>query len=417
MIIEPQNTRKARKADQTSFFDGNKATLTAQIAMTVESMNTYGPLYDHWAIAFSGGKDSTAVATVIPRLIDQGKIPRPKSLTVLYADTRMELPPLQSSAMGVMDRLREMGIDCRVVLPPIEKRIMVYMFGHGVPPPSNTFRWCTEQIKVKPMVDALRGLRDEHGQKFLMLTGVRMGESAVRDARISVSCSKDGAECGQGWFQVSTPTDVADTLAPCLHWRVCRVWQWLRYYAPEFGFPTEHVADAYGGDEAEEINCRTGCTGCNLASKDTALIQILLNPEWAYLSPLMELRPLWAELKKPWNRLRKDKAEYRKDGKLVKNPNRMGPLTFDARRWGLAQILDIQERVCVAARELGKPEVILINDEELTAIEQMIESEVWPQGWSGTEARADEEFTELNKLGEEQLKLTDGMGIGREGVA
>jgi len=52
----------------------------------------------------------------------------------------------------------------------------------------------------------------------------------------------------------------------------------------------------------------------------------------------------------------------------------------------------------------------------MAAIEEMIERGQWPQGWTGTEARADEKFTELNKRGEEQLQLhlTDGMGIDRK---
>jgi hypothetical protein len=39
-----------------------------------------------------------------------------------------------------------------------------------------------------------------------MLTGVRIGESAARDQRIALSCTKDGGECGQGWFQQTTST-------------------------------------------------------------------------------------------------------------------------------------------------------------------------------------------------------------------
>ncbi|TEB41488.1 FAD synthetase, partial [Flavobacterium circumlabens] len=55
---------------------------------------------------------------------------------------------------------------------------------------------------------------------ILMLTGVRLGESAVRDQRINTSCSKDGAECGQGWYQSGLQNDLCSTLAPILHWRV-----------------------------------------------------------------------------------------------------------------------------------------------------------------------------------------------------
>lgn len=122
-----------------------------------------------------------------------------------------------------------------------------------------------------------------------MITGVRQGESAIRDQRIEMSCSKDGAECGQGWYQKVLPEAKGlrgrlATLAPLLHWRVCHVWEWLRHWAPgaEFGdWSTAAIAEAYGGDEAEEINARTGCTGCPLVDTDMALDNILLNPQSA----------------------------------------------------------------------------------------------------------------------------------------
>src|SRR6267142_3511285 len=250
-------------------FEDQRLTLKASIELTAESLNAYALRYRHWAIAFSGGKDSTAAVTLVAHLIETGAIPAPKSLTVVYADTRMEITPLHISAMKVLAELRERGIETRIVLPAIDDRFFVYMFGRGVPPPKNRFRWCTAQIKIEPMLNALRGLREAVGEKLLMLTGVRLGESVARDARIALSCSRDGAECGQGWFQESTPEAVADTLAPILHWRVCNVWAWLTAHAPGLGFPTTAVAVAYGGDEAAEINARTGCMGCPLASQDT----------------------------------------------------------------------------------------------------------------------------------------------------
>ena len=211
---------------------------------------------------------------------------------------------------------------------------------------------------------ALQNLRLQYGEKFLMLTGVRLGESAARDQRIALSCSKDGAECGQGWYQQATPESVADVLAPCLHWRVCHIWDWLTFHAPSYGFPTQVIAEVYGGDEKEEVNARTGCVGCNLASKDTALLTVLKLPYWSYLAPLLRLRPLYADLKKPQYRLRKDGTDRRKDGTLAANPMRMGPLTMEARRYGLAQVLDIQEQVNRVARRKGRPCIDLINEEE-----------------------------------------------------
>ncbi len=81
------------------------------------------------------------------------------------------------------------------------------------------------------MKAALAELHAQRG-KVLMLTGVRQGESVIRDQRITMSCSKDGAECGQGWYQQTMPGDLCDTLAPILHWWVCHVWEWLKHGAP-----------------------------------------------------------------------------------------------------------------------------------------------------------------------------------------
>jgi DNA sulfur modification protein DndC len=392
---------------QPTLFDGERQTMSEAIEQTIQSLCAYGQLYAHWAIAYSGGKDSSATLTLVIQLILTGKIPKPKSLTVLYADTRMELPPLQNSAMQMLEKLNKlsvpgMEIRTQVVLPKMEDRYFVYMLGRGVPPPSNTFRWCTAQMKIEPMMAALADLRERTGEKLLMLTGVRVGESAQRDARIALSCSKDNSECGQGWFQISTPESIADTLAPLLHWRVCLVWKWLRNYAPMNGCPTEMVADAYGGDEAEEVNCRTGCVGCNLASRDVALEELLKQEYWKYLQPLMELRPLWAELKKSHNRLRKTGRELTKSGDLVKNPNRMGPLTMEARRGGLNRIMSIQDLINETADAEGKPTVVLINPEECAAIKRLIDANTWPNKWTGEEARADEVFEEIRRDGSVQ---------------
>jgi len=368
---------------------GNRMTMDESIELTVQSLQAYGTAYRNWAIAYSGGKDSTATVTLVTHLIESGRVPAPESLTVLYADTRQELPPLHIGAMTMLDLLEKRGIKTRVVLPEIEDRYFVYMFGRGVPPPNNnTLRWCTPQIKVEPMVNALKALRDEHGEKFLMLTGVRVGESAARDQRIALSCGRNGAECGQGWFQETTPENVADTLAPLLHWRVCHVWDWLMFHAPALGFNTSLVSEVYGGEEAEEMNARTGCIGCPLAQNDVALDYILRIPKWAYLQPLKKLRPLYRDLRKFGNRLQKD-GERLKDGRLSGAPNRKGPLTMDARRYGLDTVLDVQRAINDAAQVYGWPVIDLINTDEHTRILELIAANTWPERWNGMEPRGD----------------------------
>jgi len=400
-----------------SLFDEARLSLPKAIALSVESLQHYGALYKHWAIAFSGGKDSSATVTLVAHLIETGQIPRPESLTILYADTRQELPPLHLAAMGILQELKQRGFDTRVVLPDLDYRYFVYMLGRGVPPPSNTFRWCTPKLKVMSMERELERLRQERGEKFLMLTGVRIGESAARDQRIALSCTKDGGECGQGWFQQSASGAIADTLAPIVHWRVCHVWDWLLNAEVELGFSTFEIARVYGQDVSdgeEPMNARTGCIGCPLVQKDAALDRVVAQPEWAYLAPLQRLRPLYWEVKKPQYRHRKH-GELNKDGSLAAKQNRLGPLTLDARRWMLAQILGIQAEVNNAARSptarrrrtLGKPEINLINDEELARIEELIAANAYPEKWDGTEPQGDEWLPEILPDGSVQPLLFD----------
>ena len=392
-------------------FEDARMSIEDSMRLSVKSLVDHGSGYRHWAIAYSGGKDSSATVSFVINAIESRTVPRPSSLTVLYADTRMELPPLHSSAMKVLAAVQARGFEARVVLPALDDRYFVYMFGRGIPPPKNRFRWCTSQIKIEPMLLELAGLRERAGEKILMLTGVRLGESAARDERIVMSCSRDGAECGQGWFQTSTPEAVADTLAPLLHWRVCHVWDWLMFYAPSEGFPTADIARVYGVDEKAESNARTGCIGCPLASKDAALRAVIAQPGWEYLLPLTRLKPLYEELSfEHRHRLRKSLPEIRHDGKMATNPQRIGPLTMEARKYGLSVVLGVQVEINEAAKAMDRPPVDLINPEEEARIQELIAMNTWPRNWDGTEVAGDALLDAMYSDGTVQPLLYKSLG-------
>lgn len=462
---------------QTNLFEAisRRLQMTESIELTAQSLNAYGPNYDHWCGAWSGGKDSTTVITVAIYLIATGRVKAPKTFTIEYADTRLELTPLAIAAQQIIEELNEAGYPVEIVMATLEDRFLTYILGRGVPPPNNaTFRWCTSQIKIEPMIRALEKLHESKGygyftengkyrshdedvydanagyraikkairsaqsiptgkvkskgrgkktnrstrsakmteatkqaliaglkqdlkaqakklvpnpKKILMITGVRQGESAIRDQRIIMSCGKNGAECGQGWYQETMPESLCDTLAPILHWRVCHVWEWLKHWAPlpEFGdFSTEMIADAYGGDEAEEINARTGCMGCPLTDKDTALDNLLKRDNWAYLAPLKRLRPIYRWLREPSNRLRKTGLESDEQ-----NKQRMGPITMEARKLAFDQIIAIQNEINERALIEGRPLIDLLNTEEQEFIKQCWENNLWPNKWSGEEPTGD----------------------------
>jgi DNA sulfur modification protein DndC len=395
---------------QLTFWDSQRLSFDQAVDLTIESLLNYATQYDHWVVAWSGGKDSTTVVTLIVTLIEAGQIPKPKTLTVLITDTRLEFVPLWISAMDIKSQLESRGVEVRIVLAEMDKRFLVYLLGRGVPPPNNkTLRWCTPNIKIKPMELEVDKIYAEFGTKILLFTGVRIGESAVRDQRIALSCSKDGAECGQGWFQADISDDKADKLAPISHWRVCTVWDWLKLFAPMKrygGWNTELLAIAYGGEEAEEINARTGCIGCPLTDKDTAIDGVLKNfPQWKYLAPLKRIRPIHRILRKPSMRIRKTDPEYLKDGSLGKHQNRMGPLTMEARRWALDKFIGIQAEVNEEALRVGMPQINILNDEEIARIRELWDLDTWPDGWTGNEQRADLPYTPITPDGSVQLTI------------
>ena len=281
-----------------------------------------------------------------------------------------------------------------------------------------------------------------------MLIGVRLGESAVRDRRIALACSRNGAECGQGWYERDLPDAVCDKLSPLLHWRTCLVWDWLmagegpaRADAPDrlalvrelraagaskdeilgrlraiprarpsHGFPTQDVAWAYGlapDADADELGARTGCVGCALAEKETALDNLLQKSadQWGYLGPLKRLKPIYRQLREPRNRLRQPPGERRKDGTLTSNQNRMGPLTMEARLWALGEILAIQAEVNAGAAAGGRPTIDLLNAEEEGRIRELIAANTWPQKWDGDEPVADLPYVAMYPDGSTQPLL------------
>lgn len=347
---------------QLSLFEDQRLDLEGAIELSLASLREYGQRYRHWAVAYSGGKDSTATVTLVAWAIRAGLVPKPDNLTVLYADTRQEYPPLQGTAERLMAHLQEDGIEARAVMAEMETRFYVYILGRGVPPPTNRFRWCTEKIKVKPMNDALSSL--DFGEKFLLINGVRLGESAARDQRIAISCSTNSGECGQGWFQAQPPASAGDTLAPLLHWRTCHVFDWVYFEDARHGYPEAADIAAVYGDE----DVRTGCIGCNLVTRDVPLERLVRKPAWEHLRPLLEINPLLQELRKAKYRKRKYQIGGKREGQL-------GPLTMEARAYGLRRVLDIQ----------GRAGVDLINSEEESAIRQMWSDDIWPNGWGGDE--------------------------------
>lgn len=429
-------------------------TIEQMIAATVAELQRLREIHDHWRIAWSGGKDSSLLATITAWAIASGQVRMPRILAVDQSDTRQEIAPLVHAAETLRREFEEFGFAVNVVEPDQDKGLWVNVLGRGVVPPNSmTARWCTRQLKQEPMAKLLAGF--EGPDKPLMLVGLRTGESATRDRSMAVACSRDGGECGQGRFYFDTPDQLAARAAPIVHWKTCKVWAWLKHYAPDYRYgewSTELIADAYGGqgeteEDAGRKSVRTGCVACPLVEEDSALLALISRPEWAYLAPLTELSVIWRELRLPANRIKKPGYEVR-DGRPVmtvagwiskrnserriaqwkidcidairegrpepkrpprwRPPQRTGPIQLAVRLNYLDRVLAIQARVNDAAIGLGRPMQWIIPPDDEHRIRDLIAANTWPERWDGDEPLGDEPMHTVRADGSIQLNLLAG---------
>lgn len=111
-------------------------------------------------IAFSGGKDSTAIVVEMAR--------RGEPLTLLYTPTGDELP-------GVTERVErvanEYGAD--LILPPAPT--LDELIGGYQALPNHQQRWCTRQIKIEPCIEWFKSHKGDR-----LLVGLRADEEQRR---------------------------------------------------------------------------------------------------------------------------------------------------------------------------------------------------------------------------------------------
>lgn len=74
-------------------FDDHRMSWEQALEFTADSLRTYGAGHPHWCIAWSGGKDSTAVLTVALYLISTGLVDRP-AVDILNAEEEARIREL-----------------------------------------------------------------------------------------------------------------------------------------------------------------------------------------------------------------------------------------------------------------------------------------------------------------------------------
>lgn len=301
-----------------------------------------------WIIGFSGGKDSTLLTHfVVETLLSIAPDQRTRPVHLVCNDTLVESPVFHSFVGKMLTRIEEnigalnVPVDVVRTHPLPEESFWVNLLGKGYPTPNRTFRWCTDRMKIRP---TSRFIREQVslGGGVVLLLGVRRDESATRSRSITRNQEK-----AEGRLSPHGDHKGVWIFSPIQDLTTQEVWLTLISARPPWGGRYDDVITLYknalGGecpfvvsnDDAPSCgsnSARFGCWTCTVVEKDNSL-ESLITIGHEELIPLADFRKrLKAVSETPDCR-----SKTRRNGQ----PG-LGPLTFDARRLLLDELLAIQ---------------------------------------------------------------------------
>lgn len=333
-----------------------------------------------WIIGFSGGKDSTVLLTLVWMALEKiRKMPTPfqlkRPIHVVCNDTLVENPVITSYVDDVLDKIDEAARDqglpifVKKTAPKLEETYWVNVLGKGYPVPNNSFRWCTDKLKIKPTSNFLHEQIDEKGEAIVLL-GTRYEESASRERSMKKHEIK-GNRLSK--HQASINTYV---YAPIKELMLEEVWYIINTFESPWGFDNSILFQIYADASADDYECPTvvtnkehsscgqsrfGCWTCTVVKKDKSM-SALINNGKTWMQPLLEYRNTLVEERNiPEHRMsenRKGLPAVREDGST------WGPYYPWYRYRKLKELLLIQKEV-----QKERPHITLITNQELIAIQ------------------------------------------------
>lgn len=147
-----------------------------------------------WIIGFSGGKDSTVLLTLTWLALlkiknEKGKSFLKREVYVVCNDTLVENPIITNYVNKILEKIKEgalkhsLPVFVQKTIPRLEDSFFVNLIGKGYPAPNNSFRWCTERLKIKPtakFVTEIVKSEDNDHHEAIILVGTRKSESSSR---------------------------------------------------------------------------------------------------------------------------------------------------------------------------------------------------------------------------------------------
>ncbi|EHJ9984793.1 DNA phosphorothioation system sulfurtransferase DndC [Vibrio alginolyticus] len=364
-----------------------------------------------WVIGYSGGKDSSAVMSLVYlALLGLEPKDRHKPVFVVSSDTLVETPVVVNHIKDSLAAIEKgakrdnLPITCHKVVPKDNQTFWANLLGKGYPAPTRSFRWCTERMKIDPVSDFIKSKVSQFDEVIVVL-GSRSQESASR-AQVIAKHKIDGSRLAR-----HTTLANAFIFTPIDTWGVDDVWKLLRLchletkqtpYGPKniwidkYDLEWENpwggknlvlwnlYKDSSGQGECPMVidettpscgNSRFGCWTCTVVTKDRAMESLIQNGE-EWMAPLLEFRNKLSMTTDPANkeeyrnhkrRTGKVSYQYAKEGEDIATERKHvpGPYWLKYRRQWLRELLELNKKFKAEGREIE-----LITVPELHAIRQ-----------------------------------------------
>ena len=278
---------------QTSAFaeGGLKATVTSLIE---EIQDLYASDDIPWIVGYSGGKDSTAVLSLVWLAIS--RLPtekRRKEIHVISTDTLVENPIVASWVTQSLETMRVAAAEQAVpfvphrLTPDVKDTFWVNLIGKGYPAPRPKFRWCTERLKIRPSNTFVRNMVKASGETILVL-GTRKAESAARASRMKE------LEKSRVRDRLSPNESLPNSLvfSPIEDWTNDDVWLYLMQVENPWGYDNRMLLNMYRGASADNEcplvvdtstpscgDSRFGCWVCTMVEKDKSMSAMIQNDQ------------------------------------------------------------------------------------------------------------------------------------------
>ncbi|WP_371055314.1 phosphoadenosine phosphosulfate reductase family protein [Rhodosalinus sp. K401] len=312
-----------------------------------------------WIIAFSGGKDSTAALKIMVAAARKLGQDAP-TFDLIYCDTGVENPIVDSYVKSTLERLSqecsesEISLNVSLLRAPVQQRFFVKVIGRGYPTPTNSFRWCTKELRIKPVASFIR---EKLVDDAIVVIGSRLDESEQRKR------SMGGANASR-WQKQREGKGEYDIYLPILDFTVSDVWDSIFAINKPESIDCRELEEIYWGASEEcpiirspnESPCasgRFGCWTCTVVRRDHSAEQLIKSGR-TELKPFLELRNWLAEFR---NRHDMRWSQRRNGARFP------GPFSLRGRRLILDRVRELESTINVP----------IIGPDELTEITRLWE--------------------------------------------